>query len=59
MECLECDEECDFLDTITNRRTGQIECTLFVCRNEDCDSCGQIYNDIQANNGLGDPFGFY
>ena len=58
-ECPECDQEMDFLDTITNKRTGK-SYDLWICHNEDCDGRDQIWNDAQPGFlNQGDPSGLY
>ena len=58
-ECPECDQEMDFLDTISNRRTGKVY-RLWVCHNEDCEGYGGIWNDAQEGElRSGDPAGLY
>lgn len=56
--CYDCEQELDFLDTITNRRTGKAY-RLYICHNEECDHYGQIYNDRRGELTEGDPAGLY
>ena len=58
MYCLDCEEELEHLDTIVSRATG-VAYMLYVCRNEECDHCGQVYNDQQGDLREGDPSGNY
>ena len=56
MDCPECGEELEFLDTIIKKATGEIMWELFTCHNEECSEHGAIYNDEGT---LGDPSGHY
>lgn len=59
MECPECGEDLDFLDTITHKSTGKLFCHLYVCHNEECDGYGRVYNDKDGELSRGDPSGSY
>ena len=59
MYCPECEEELDYLDTITNRVTERIEYILYICHNEDCIGENLIYHDNNGEPVRGDPTGCY
>jgi len=59
MECPNCSEELDYLDTVINKMTGRVEYHLYICHNEDCDGYGRVYNDQGGELSTGDPSGHY
>lgn len=59
MECPECDEQMDLLDSIVSRVTGRVEYHLYTCHNPECVGENQIYNDRRGCPERGDPSGLY
>ena len=59
MECPECDEQMDLLDTIVSKVTGRVEYHLYICHNPECEGENLIYNDRHDYPERGDPLGFY
>ena len=59
MECPECGEELDYLDTIINKMTNRIEYRLYICHNDECVGRDLIYNDRNEYPESGDPSGCY
>jgi len=57
--CPYCEEELDYLDTITNRCTLKVVVVLFICHNENCDAYSTIFNVKDGVLSKGDPTGCY